>query len=227
MLERFETVTTKRVAKALDRLQSSGGIMVLSGPHGQGKSTAVQMAMLDRPQVRRSLVTPTGERCSPRGFYQDIGLSLGIACHHNFSAAQMAAEVARTVNKGGLLLALDNAEEMRAVHFSCVRYLADLVPGLVLVGSDALMHKLRRQEAVRTRVRLPIEAAAVTAEELQRFFGAEFSQSFLVQLHEESAGNWSAIWNSVDAARDSGQRTQDFGAEQAASLVEAFVVRAA
>ncbi len=51
MLERFETVTTGRVAKALDRLQSSGGIMVLSGPHGQGKSTAIQMGCRP-PQVR-------------------------------------------------------------------------------------------------------------------------------------------------------------------------------
>ncbi len=131
------------------------------------------------------------------------------------------------INKAGLLLVLDNAEELRTVHFSCVRYLADLVPGLVLVGGLELMHKLRRQEAVRTRVRLPIEAAAVTADELQQFFGREFSQAFLQQLHEESAGNWSAIWNSIDAARDSGQRTQDFGAEQAVSLANAFVVRAA
>ena len=226
-MQRFETKTTERVARALDRIPSMGGLMLLTGPHGIGKSTAIDMAMADRETVRRVLMTPPAERSTARTFYAEIATALGIEVGHNWTGAIVARAVTAEIQRHRLTVVLDNVETFGAPYLKNIRHLADLVDHVVLCGSPAAREKLAQDSALRTRLRLPVQAEAVSLPELVGFFGAEFSEDWLMAVQEETAGLWSSIWTLVEWQRVAERNTRDAGADDARQASQMFLVKAA
>lgn len=227
----FETKTTDRLTRALDHLPRAGGILLLTGPHGIGKRGAIELAQQERPNVRRVVLPPGGEKASLRSILCPICEELGLLTGAAESGSNIARRIAQQVRRDDLTLVLDNCEYLRTHQLDTLRYLSDLLPHFALCGTEALLARLSRHGALRCRVRLPIEAAPVTVAELQGIFGGEFSADWLERTHAETGGLWSGIWLLIDQARlyaeRTGGSTRDAGAVDAEQVAKLFLLPAA
>lgn len=227
----YETTTTALVARALGNLPRRGGLMLLTGPNGIGKKGAIELAQRERPEVRRVVLPPGGEKPSIRSILCPICEELGLVTGAAESGSNIARRIAQQVRRDDLTLVLDNCERLRSHQLDVLRYLSDLLPHFALSGTAELTERVVRHGALRCRVRLPVEAEPVTLTELQSLFGDEFSADGLAEIHATSGGLWSGIWLLVDEARMdaewTGRSTRDAGAADFSKMARVFLLPAA
>lgn len=232
-MERFETKTTQTIARALDTGTSRGGVALITGPNGSGKTTAVEMAMADRGKVRLVKLLAPAVVGTPRAFYGEVARALSLEVAPQAGGPELLHDVVREVRRYELTLVLDNAEDggFRPSQLPLVRCLADHIPHLVLIGNEALRAQVAGTAALEARVMLPVKVEFIGLDELITHFGAEFSEAWLETVYEATSGHWTRVWRMVYAARQQSERrglaTRDLGAQDAEGLTRALVLRAA
>lgn len=227
----FETETTRRVAGALDLLPRTGGLLLLTGPHGSGKSTAVDLAAAGatRP-IHRVRLAPCGEKAGPRALLDGLLAVLDLPGPLNAGAGQLVERIAAEARRTCATLVLDGCDVLRERQYALLVHLADALPHLALVASDALLARLREPhlEPLRTRLRLPIQAKPLSFPELQTCFENDYAEPFLAALHRHTEGLWSSIDTLLTAARllaeKTGRATQELTEDDLRAAAEAFLV---
>lgn len=226
-----ETETTRRVAGALELLPRTGGLLLLTGPHGSGKSSAVDLAAAAsaRP-LHRVRLAPCGDKAGPRALLDGLLAALDLPVPLNAGAGQLVGSLAAEARRTGATLILDGCDGLRERKYALLVHLADALPHLALVASDALITRLREPhlEPLRTRLRLPIQATPLSLPELQACFTDDYTDPFLTALHRHTHGLWSSIDTLLTAtgllAEKTGRTADELGEDDVRAAAEAFLV---
>ena len=221
------TRLTKLVGRGLDGVGRRGGLTLVTGWNGCGKSWAVQMAADENRRLRVLTCPPAEAVGTPRAFYRMLAMSLGLETANSASAMELAWAVIGELKVKSLSIVLDNAEELRACQLRSLRYLIDLLPNFALVGAPALRDRLNADPAMLTRTRLHVDLAAaafVTRDEWLAGEGADFSQSWVDTVLANVAPLWANLAKVSDLQRSFAQNTgkslREAGAAEARLVLE-------
>lgn len=228
---RTTTEATGLVLQALRALPSMGGLALVTGPDGIGKSTAVELAAESLPHLRRIVPTPAPNGASPRAFFREVALRLGITVSQCHGATDLSMMIEQHVKQRSLLLVIDECEDLPKSWLPCYRFLADMLGCLALVGGDEFRARIENHGALVTRTRVPLEPPAPTIMEAARHYGEEFANDWIAAAHADASGLWGPMETIACAER---MRSQDLGrdtrvctAEDARHLAKHFLLRRA
>ena len=227
----YETAATDRVADALRAMPSVGGVAMLTAPAGTGVKGALRLAAANMPHVRLINVTPPSSSPTPRAFFREVAVGLGLTVDNHLSAQEIAFALRDHIKTTHELVVLHGAHRLRGAQLPFVSYLAEELGALVLAGGDTLRMRVTADAELTSLTRLPVEVPRLTLMELQRALGEEFSVEWLETTHGLTGGNWSAIWTMVwgerTRAKINGRVTKDAGAKDAQVLGSRFLLKVA
>ncbi len=225
------TQSTNLVLEALRMLPAVGGLGVVTGPNGSGKTTAICMAMDDLPQVRRIEPTPAPSGSSPRAFFREVALRLGMQVSNSHGATDLALAIESEVKSRGLLLVIDACGQMPRSWLPCTRYLADTLGALCLVGAETFRSRIEADPGLAVRCRIPVQMKVPTLMEVAKHYGEEWDQTWIAAAHETVEGRWGQLATVVAMARmrctAQGAPTRSATADDARKVAEAFLLRVA
>ena len=193
--EIHQTALTDTVDRALDRLPRVGRVMLLHGPHGVGNTEALRRAAGGRPEGIPVTLPPPGKHVAPRTLLQEIGDAIGLPIGRDWSAHHTCRQVAAQVGDLGLTVVIDQCHRVAPWQIDWLCHLSDMLPHLVLAGSDKLYRLAARHGELSVRVRLPIEAEPLAEAELGRIFGDRLNLGAVAELHRATRGLWWAVEN--------------------------------
>lgn len=231
-MERYcETDSTRDVLDLLRALPSLGGLAVICGPHGVGKTWAVRAAADNLPHVRRLRLRPAATGASPRAFFRGVAERLGVPVERSAGVDDLATAIETLARRDGLLLVIDQAERLPGCWLPHYEYLADELGQLVVVGAPTLLERVASDDGVSSRVQLMVRAGEVELMAAARYYAEEFDSDWVRQAHEETGGNWRRIGAMVKAERMHsaalGRSTLEATAADARVVAARFLLRAA
>lgn len=226
-----ETKSTGLVTEMLRALPAVGGMAVILGPHGAGKTWAVRKACEDLPRLVLTRPMPGTASSTPRSFFAEVAADLELPVSRQTGASELARMIRTTVVERGLTLVLDHCEMLRDSQLPYLRYLVDQLDHVAVIGSIPFRMRLCQHPALAVRVRLPIEVNGVELMELQKIHGQEFAADWLRESHEITKGLWGPLTTLMQAQRQRcvhiGSTALDATAEDARRIAERFLVREA
>ena len=231
-MERYcETESTRDVLDVLRALPSMGGLAVICGPHGVGKTVAVRAAAETLPNVRRLRLRPAAAGASPRAFFRGVAERLGVTVERSAGVDDLATAIETLVRRDGLLLVIDQGERMPGCWLPHYEYLADELGHLVVVGAPTLVERVACDEGLSGRVQLMVQATPVDLMQAARYYAEEFDSDWVRQAHEDTGGIWRRMAGLVKAERMHsaalGRSTLEATAADARTVAARFLLRAA
>jgi hypothetical protein len=227
MCDPLPTSQTRRVGQAVDAIQSVGGICLISGANGVGKSWSLDL--LDREWVRRVDMTASSGQGSGRACYRRICRALDIPVPIQAHADDLLDEIVDTIRGQRQTLVLDRCEHVAARALPFLRDLADALECLVLVGSSAFRARVMQDDALTVRARLPVPVQPLDRQELGELLDSQFSKAWLDECWAATGGVLGHVAQAVRGemlrSAAAGRPTTDAGGDEAQITCERFVLR--
>lgn len=227
LTEAVPTSQTRRVRQAVEAIPAIGGICLVHGGNGMGKSWSLDL--LDLPWVRRVDMTASSGTGSGRACYRRIARGLEIPVPTQASADDLLEEITDAVAGSRQTLILDRCEHVSTRALPYLRDLADALPSLVLVGSSAFRARVLQDDALTVRARLPVPVEAIGRQELGELLDGSFAHAWIDIAHEATGGVLGFVAQAVrgEALRSAAAKraTTDATADDARITCERFVMR--
>lgn len=212
------------VAKVIERAPARGRLSLIHGPHGVGKSTAIELAALDRAWVRRIDIPPGCEKPTPRTLYAELAQELGLEFGGRWSAGRVARAIAEYCQDQGLTLVLDQCDTLRNWELDALRYLCDRLGHLVMSGGPAMLMKVAAHAQLRTCCRLPFQMPAMSQAEATRVFGDRFSVDFLDRLVQLRGGLINDLVTVTEGCELIGRETRSLSGDDAETFCKQWLL---
>ena len=229
MQQLHETSMTDMVTQTLRSLPAVGGMAVVTGPNGVGKTWAVRVAQQSVNRI--CMVNPTPAPAgggSPRGFYRDVARGMGLQVENNMGAADLVQAIKHEIVDRGRLLVLDHTEYLFNRQMEFIRHLVDECGFLVMVGGDHTRQQVTKNPALATRTRLPVELSTLGLMDLQKIYGDEFAPDALREIQQQAHGLWAVVATLTAVSRQvctARQRpTQEFTPSDVAATAQTFLL---
>ncbi|MBI2299570.1 MAG: ATP-binding protein, partial [Armatimonadetes bacterium] len=152
----MDTEAVGLVVESLRSMRSVGDLCLITGAPGCGKTTALRRAMAELPEVKRVVLTPSPEGASPRAFFRDVAVRIGLQVNPSAGALDLALAVEQEVLSRRWLLVIDQCQRLPRTWLPCYRYLVDQLGGLVLCGTDAFRVRIEGYEDLASPM-LPVQ----------------------------------------------------------------------
>jgi len=227
MCEPLATSQTRRVAQAVDAIQSVGGICLVSGANGVGKTWSLDL--LNHDWVRRVDMTASSGQGSGRACYRRICRALDIPVPIQAPADDLLDEIVDAIRGQHQTLVLDRCEHVAVRALPFVRDLADALESLVLVGSSAFRARVMQDDALTVRARLPLPVEPLGREELGELLGSQFCKAWIDECWATTGGVLGhvaqAVRGEVLRSAAASRPTSDASSDEARITCEKFVLR--
>lgn len=225
----YETGVTDFVCESLRALPAVGGMAIITGSSGVGKTWALHVGQQHLPRLRMVNPTPSSPGGgTPRAFYRDIAAKLHIDVPHQAGAVDLVEAIRREVTERGVLLAIDHADDLALRQMTYLRHLVDELGYLAVVGGPGVRMKVCANPMLASRTRLPIEVEPLGLMDVQKLFGEEFGADCLREMHGRTAGLWGPLTTLMVASRQIAlsrrTETQALTADDVTVIAEQFLL---
>lgn len=145
-----ETNTAREIWASLDLAAKIGGVALIFGPTGTGKSEAVKHYASQRE--RGYVVTMAVSDCKPVPVLSKIAASCNLECSLHHGARDITDMISRQLGPGAVLV-VDNAEHLPPALLLSVANFAEVADGcaVALVGRERLHSLIFAGKAARSR----------------------------------------------------------------------------
>ena len=152
-----ETEAWKTIASALAYAQADGGLALVMGPSGRGKSWAAKRYCATRSGAFFLRVTRANGTMA--GLLSRLSVSVGAGLLHT-SAMEAETAIASKLRDRGALIVIDEAHHLRAAQLDELRCIHDpelAGCGLALIGDESIEMPLARCPQVIGRIGMRVE----------------------------------------------------------------------
>lgn len=196
----METSQTERVRLALRAVPETGGLVLLTGDHGVGKSWAVDGAIARGDEVIRVELPPGDERAKIRPMVTFLGEQLGLRRLGPSDASHTIIErIAAKLGDSRSVVVIDSGQDLRSYQLDVLRYLVDRLPYLVVATTET--QRYQSHGGLWCRHTIVHQVKPLALDEVVDLFGAEFGEGFLSTAHEKAGGKFWVLRNEILLAR--------------------------
>lgn len=225
----METSQTERVRLALRAVPETGGLVILAGDHGVGKSWAVDGAIAHGEEVIRVELPPADERARIRPMVTFLAEQLGIRRIASDASHHLIERIAQKISDGRQVVVIDSGQDLRSYQLDVLRYLVDRLPSLVVATSET--QRFQSHGALWSRHTIVHRVKPLALDEVLELFGGEFGEGFLRTAHERAGGKFWLLRNQIILARFEaqhiGRATTELSVEDAERVSRTVLQQAA